>query len=162
MYFHADWRNENNVAIKQSEADRPTDWNFNSIVGKGVFIGDTFAVYNHMHKWYGEGDQKLWVDNSSFPDEYGTGTKDYYNTFWAPVVLYQTPFANAPRADNPDSYGYNTFTRTRNLDAVPFKKSFRYSLETLGWENGFADFAATTYWYGFQNAMLWICKKHLF
>jgi len=152
MYFHADWRSENNVAIKQSEADRPTDWNFNSIVGKGVFIGDTFAVYNHMHKWYGEGDQKIWVDNASFPDEYGTGTEDYYNTSWAPVVLYQTPFANAPRADNPDSYGYNTFTRTRNLDAVPFKKSFRYSLETLGWENGFADFAATTYWYGFQNA----------
>jgi hypothetical protein len=140
------------VAIKQTEQYKPIEWDFNSITGKGVFIGDTFAVYNHIHKWYGEGDQKLWVDNAVFPDEYGTGTEDYYNTSWAPVVLYQTPFANAPRADNEDSFGYNTFTRTRNLDAVPFKKQFRYSLEMLGWENGTADCAATTYWYGFKNA----------
>lgn len=128
------------------------DWDLNTIEGHGVFMGETFAVYNHMHVWYGEGDQKLWVDGAKFPVEYGTGTEDYYNTSWAPVVLYQTPFANAPRADNADSFGYNTFTRTRNLDAVPFNKSFRFSLETLGWKDGFADFAATTYWYGFKGA----------
>ena len=152
MYFHADWKNEPNVPIKQTEADGPIEWDFNKITGRGIFIGDTFSVYNHMHKWYGEGDQKLWIDDASFPAEYGTGTEDYYNTSWAPVVLYQTPFANAPRADNGDSFGFNTFTRTRNLDAVPFKTAFRYSLEMLGWENGAADCAATTYWYGFKNA----------
>jgi hypothetical protein len=152
MYFHANWKSENSIAIKQSEENKPLEWDFNTITGRGVFIGDVFAVYNHMHKWYGEGDQKLWVDGQRFPVEYGTGTEDYYNTSWAPVVLYQTPFANAPRADNHDSFGYNTFTRTRNLDAVPFKKQFRYSLEMLGWENGTANCAATTYWYGFKNA----------
>jgi hypothetical protein len=148
MYFHADWKNEENVRIKQSEADGPMDWDFSRISGKGIYVGDTFAVVNHMHKWYGEGDQKMWTDSSPFPVEYGTGTEDYYNTSWAPVIIYQTPSANAPRADNPDSFGNNTFTRTRNLDAVPFNKNFRLSLETLGWENGTADFAATTYWYG--------------
>ncbi|MCC8426520.1 glycoside hydrolase family 172 protein [Mucilaginibacter sp. UR6-11] len=153
MYFHADWKNQVNVPITQCDKDLPaTDWDFNTITGKGIFLGDTFAVYNHMHKWYGEGDQKIWIDGQSFPAEYGTGTEDYYNTSWAPVVLYQTPFANAPRADNGDSFGNNTFTRTRNLDKVPFTKSFRFSLETLGWENGTADFAATTYWYGFKGA----------
>lgn len=151
MYFHADWKNQNNVPIKQTEKDKPTEWEFNSINGKGVFMGDSFAVYNHMHKWYGEGDQKIWTDVAKFPTEYGTGTEDYYNTSWAPVVLYQTPFANAPRADNADSFGYNTFTRTRNLDGIPFKNAFRYTLEALGWENGSADFAATTYWYGFKT-----------
>lgn len=151
MYFHADWKNENNVAIKQTEKDKPADWELNAITGKGIFLGDVLAVYNHMHKWYGEGDQKIWTDGAKFPVEFGTGTEDYYNTSWAPVVLYQTPFANAPRADNPDSYGYNTFTRTRNLDGVTFNRSFRYTLETLGWENGLSDFAATTYWYGFKG-----------
>lgn len=152
MYFHADWKNENNVAIKQTEKDKPTDWELNAITGKGIFLGDVLAVYNHMHKWYGEGDQKIWTDGATFPAEFGTGTEDYYDTSWAPVVLYQTPFANAPRADNPDSYGYNTFTRTRNLDGVTFNHSFRYTLETLGWENGLSDFAATSYWYGFKGA----------
>jgi hypothetical protein len=152
MYFHADWKQELNVPVKQTEKDNPTDWDLNVITGKGVFMGDVLAVYNHSHKWYGEGDQKLWVDGESFPSEFGTGTEDYYNTSWAPVVLYQTPFANAPRADNPDSFGHNTFTRTRNLDRMPFSKSLRYSLETIGWENNTSDFAATTYWYGLKGA----------
>lgn len=159
MYFHADWKNQNNVPLRQvdvpvypTDKNYPMDWDLNTIEGSGVFMGETFAVYNHLHTWYGEGDQKIWVDGAKFPVEYGTGTEDYYNTSWAPVVLYQTPFANAPRADNADSFGYNTFTRTRNLDAVPFKKSFRFSLETLGWKDGFADFAATTYWYGLPGA----------
>lgn len=159
MYFHADWKNQNNVPLRQvdvpvypTDKNYPMDWDLNTIEGSGVFMGETFAVYNHMHVWYGEGDQKLWIDGAKFPVEFGTGTEDYYNTSWAPVVLYQTPFANAPRADNADSFGNNTFTRTRNLDAVPFNKSFRFSLETLGWRDGFADFAATTYWYGLPGA----------
>lgn len=153
MYFHTSWKQSHKVPIKKSEEKKPIEWNLNTIEGKGVYVGNTLAVYNHMHKWYGEGDQKIWVDNENFPSEFGTGTEDYYNTSWAPVVIYQTPFANAPRADNADSYGYNTFTRTRNLDAVPFTKSFRMDLEMLGWENGEADFAATTYWYGFEGAV---------
>lgn len=161
MYFHADWKNEDNVPIKQSEKDKPADWELIGIKGKGVFIGDALAVYNHSHKWYGEGDQKYWVDGETFPSEFGTGTEDYYNTSWAPVVLYQTPFANAPRADNPDSYGYNTFTRTRNLDAVPFTKSFIYTLETLGWENNSSDFAPTTYWYGVKGAKSNLSNTHI-
>jgi len=152
MYFHTSWKQSRNVPIKKSEEDKPIEWNLNTIKGKGVYVGNTLAVYNHMHKWYGEGDQKIWIDADKFPSEFGTGTEDYYNTSWAPVVLYQTPFANAPRADNPDSYGYNTFTRTRILDAIPFSTSFRMDMEMLGWENGSADFAATTYWYGFEGA----------
>lgn len=105
-----------------------------------------------MHKWYGEGDHKIWVDKDTFPSEFGTGLEDYYNTSWAPVVLYQTPFANAPRADNADSYGFNTFTRTRILDAVPFNRFFKYDMEMLSWETGTIDCSATTYWYGFPGA----------
>lgn len=152
LYFHANWRQEKNVEIKKTEADGPIEWDLNTIKGQGIFAGETLSVNNHMHKWYGEGDQKLWVDNENFPSEYGTGLEDYYNTSWAPVVLYQTPFANATRADNPDSYGENTFTRTRNLDIVPFNTNFRFSVEMLGWENGSGDVAATTYWYGKKSS----------
>jgi len=148
LYFHADWFSDKHVPIRKTEADHPIEWDLDVIQGRGIFVGETLAVNNHMHQWYGEGDQKLWVDNEAFPSEYGTGLEDYYNTSWAPVVLYQTPFANAPRADNADSFGQNTFTRTRNLDVVPFHKHFRFNVEMLGWDNGTADVAATTYWYG--------------
>lgn len=151
MYFNATWKSTRHIPVRKTEDDKPIEWTFNAIKGKGLFLGDTFSVYNYMHAWYGEGDQKLWVDDDKFPSEFGTGTEDYYNTSWAPVVLYQTPFANAPRADNADSFGYNVFTRTRILDAVPFNKNFKYTLEMLGWQNGEIDAAAVTYWYGFKN-----------
>jgi hypothetical protein len=113
-------------------------------------MGDTYSVYNLMHAWYGEGDQKFWIDGDTFPSEFGTGTEDYYNTSWAPVVIYQTPFANATRADNADSFGQNTFTRTRNLDRIPFTQSLNYTIEMLGWQNGFINASAVTYWYSNQ------------
>lgn len=151
MYFHTSWKQNIQVPIVKYDELNGKDWNMNTMKGKGVYLGHTLSVFNHMHLWYGEGDQKVWVDKDSFPSEFGTGTEDYYNTSWAPVVLYQTPFANAPRADNSDSYGYNTFTRTRNLDRIPFKSLFKLDLEMLGWSEGTADFAVTTYWYGFEG-----------
>ena len=162
MYFHATYKFSENirdakwdydvtrVALEDSAA--PIEWNFINIEGRGVYMGNTFAVDNHMNSWYGEGDAKIWVDNDTFPSEFGTGLEDYYNTSWAPVVLYNTPFANAPRADNENSSGHNTFTRTRNLDGVPFRESFRYDLEMLSWHGGSIDAAATIYWYGAPGA----------
>lgn len=162
MYFHTTYKFEENIKDAKSDYDvtklaakdtaAPIEWNFVKIKGKGIYLGNTLAVNNHMDTWYGEGDAKIWVDDDVFPSEFGTGLEDYYNTSWAPVVLYQTPFANAPRADNESSFGHNTFTRTRNLDGIPFKTSFKYDLEMLSWDGGTIDAAATVYWYGVAGA----------
>lgn len=162
MYFHATYKYEKNIKdakwdydvnkIAAKDSSAPIDWNFVTIKGKGIYLGNTLSVNNHMNSWYGEGDAKAYVDGEKFPSEFGTGLEDYYNTSWAPVVLYQTPFANAPRADNPSSKGYNTFTRTRILDGIPFTKAFKFDMEMLSWDGGTIDAAATTYWYGFAHA----------
>lgn len=157
MYFHAVYKYEENIKdakwdyditkIPSQDPSAPIDWNFVTIKGKGVYMGNTLSVNNHMNSWYGEGDAKVYVDHETFPSEFGTGLEDYYNTSWAPVVLYQTPFANAPRADNPSSTGLNTFTRTCILDAIPFTKTFSFNMEMLSWNGGIIDAATTTYWY---------------
>jgi hypothetical protein len=163
MYFHASYKFGKNVKdvkwdydltkVAKDDPNGPIDFNFNTIKGRGVYVGNTIAVDNHMNTWYGEGDAKAYVDGERFPSEFGTGLEDYYNTSWAPVVLYQTPFANAPRADNISSFGHNTFTRTRNLDGIPFNSSFSFDMEMLSWDGGYIDCTATTYWYGFAGAM---------
>ena len=66
----------------------------------------------------------------------GTGTEDYYNCSWAPVVPFATPFGGAPRADEASSHGYNTFVRTRNLDVIPFGQRLQFDLEMLSWNPG--------------------------
>ena len=171
MYFHADYKYQQDVKDAQSNYDpaiiakndplAPIEWNFLEIKGKGIYLGNTLSLYNNMDQWYGEGDAKVWVDNDTFPSEFGTGLEDYYDASYAPVVIFQTPFANAPRADNENSQGYNTFTRTRNLDGIPFQKSFRYDLEMLSWKGGTIDCAATTYWYGFPDTKSNISQQPL-
>ena len=150
LYFHASWRQEQGIPIS-NEYDNDSqcmEWNFATIKGRGVYRGDLLSLYNYSPAWYGEGDEKIWVDDDTFPSHFGTGTEDYYNSSWAPVVPFQTSFGGAPRADQESSAGYNAFFRTRNLDAIPFTKSFRFDIEMLSWVKGEVDYATTIYWYG--------------
>lgn len=127
-------------------------WNYITIDGRGVFRGDLLSLFNYAPDWYGEGDEVIWVDNDIFPSHHGTGTEDHYNCSWAPVVPFHTPFGGAPRADNPSSHGFNAFVRTRNLDGIPFQKSYKFDIEMLSWNPGKVDYAVTNYWYGDLNS----------
>lgn len=154
LYFHASWKQEQGIPVT-NEYDNDSqclEWNFATIKGKGVYMGDLLSLYNYSPAWYGEGDEKIWVDDDTFPSHFGTGTEDYYNSSWAPVVPFHTPFGGAPRADKESSAGYNAFFRTRNLDAIPFTESFRFDIEMLSWVKGTVDYATTIYWYGEYDA----------
>ncbi|MDR2775429.1 MAG: DUF2961 domain-containing protein [Tannerella sp.] len=150
LYFHASRKVGKGIYIhnKPEEADKCIEWNFAEIKGRGLYKGDVLSLYNHAPRWYGEGDEKIWVDDDTFPSHFGTGTEDYYNSSWAPVVPFHTPFGGAPRADMESSHGRNTFFRTRNLDGIPFRKRFKFDIEMLGWDSGYVDYATTVYWYG--------------
>jgi hypothetical protein len=150
LYFHTSWKQQRDIPLnnKYDVNEGNLDWNFTTITGRGVYRGDLLSLYNYAPDWYGEGDEKIWVDDDTFPSHFGTGTEDYYNCSWAPVVPFHTAFGGAPRADNPSSYGFNAFVRTRNIDDIPFNKKLRFDLEMLSWNKGKADYAATTYWYG--------------
>lgn len=150
LYFHTSWRQQDGIYIhnRPEEADKCIDWNFATIHGKGLYKGDLLSLFNHAPRWYGEGDEKIWVDNDTFPSHFGTGTEDYYNSSWAPVYPFHTPFGGAPRADLATSHGYNAFYRTRHLDVIPFNKEFKFDIEMLGWDSGYVDYATTIYWYG--------------
>ena len=150
LYFHASWRQQTGLPVYDHPDDDANcrEWNFATLTGRGIYKGDVLTLYNHSRAWYGEGDEKIWVDEDSFPSHFGTGTEDYYNSSWAPVVTFQTPFGGAPRADQASSHGYNTFFRTRNLDGIPFSSLLRFDIELLSWVSGTVDYATTVYWYG--------------
>lgn len=154
LYFYVSWKQQKGIELSNDPSDykRCSEWNFCSLSGRGVYKGDVLTLYNHSSKWYGEGDEKIYVDNEDFPSHFGTGTEDYYNSSWAPVVIFNTPFGGAPRADNESSEGYNTFFRLRGLDGIPFHKNLKFDLEMLSWEPGTVDYASTVYWYGDKGA----------
>lgn len=149
LYFHCSHKAEQNIPLNNKyDTNNNLDWNFTTIKGRGVYCGDLLSLYNYAIDWYGEGDEKIWVDDDTFPSHFGTGTEDYFNCSWAPVVVFLTPYGGAPRADEISSHGYNAFMRTRNLDIIPFNNSFRFDIEMLSWNLGTADYYTTSYWYG--------------
>lgn len=153
LYFHATHKAEKEIPVSPNyDSDDNLDWNFTTINGRGVYLGDLLSLNNHAIDWYGEGDEKIFVDNDEFPSFMGTGTEDYYNCSWAPVVPFETPYGGAPRADEDSSHGYNAFLRTRNLDVIPFNHRFVFDLEMLSWHTGTVDYNATAFWYGDADA----------
>ncbi len=146
-YFHSTWRNE--VGLKTSPV---TDWNYICITERGVYAGDSLALFNSAPTWCGEGDEKIWVDGESFPSHIGTGTEDYYGFSFAPQGIAQTPFANHVRIVNIETQGWNILSRTRQLDGIPFSRSLQFDIELMSWNPTTLNYAATTHWYAFAGA----------
>jgi hypothetical protein len=152
MHFYATW---------QMEDPTPTfplyDWNFLTAKGEGLIVGDQWTVLNPIEGWWGEGDEKIYIDDDierNFPSHFGTGTEDYYG--WAggrvptPADEFSKPFlGNIIVGDR--SKGYNVCTRTRVLDAIPFRKQIKFDIESSCGKRSkshFLQYAQTTFWYG--------------
>lgn len=148
LHFHTSWHYEAGLTTPP-----PRDWNFVQITGRGVYVGDSLALFNPVPTWYGEGDEKIWVDGESFPSHLGTGTEDYYGYSYAPKGIIQTPFTNQVRIDDARTQGWNVMSRTRPLDAIPFRQSLRFDMELISWKPTTLIYAATTHWYAFPNAV---------
>ena len=151
MYFHATWRQQRKMETGNLE-DGAFDWNYVTVDGQGVFVGDTLVLLNRAFAWWGEGDEKIYVDGETFPSHFGTGSEDYYGYAWCTPEFFESPFHGQPRAEGPGNYGNVTNTRVRLLDAVPFDKSFRFDMEVWHAARTHVDYAATTYWYGRPGA----------
>jgi hypothetical protein len=147
MHFHANWRQERGIPTRPYK-----DWNYITIQGKGVYMGDTLALFNPVRDWWGEGDEKIWVDGESFPSHFGTGSEDYYGYSYGNPTVFQGPFSNQPRVDGPGNMGHTTNTRTRILDAIPFEKSLQMDMEIWHWADCKVNYAAATYWYALPGA----------
>jgi hypothetical protein len=142
MHFHAKWRTE-------SFKTRPfRDWNFCDLQGKGVFVGDMLSILNPVSAWWGEGDEKIYVDGERFPSWFGTGTEDYFGYAWSDPHQFQHAYHNQTRCDGPGTFGRTSVNRFHVLDCIPFTKSFRFDMEVWHWTPTIeVNYAATSYWY---------------
>ena len=152
MYFNATWHQTRNIPT------RPViDWNYISLQGKGVYVGDVLSLVNYHSRWWGEGDEKIFVDGETFPSHFGTGTEDYYGYAWSSNQFFEHPFIGQPRCEGPDHqpmegdlqcYGNTTNYRFRSLDGIPFHRDFRFDMEILHHTNTTVDYSVATMWYG--------------
>ena len=116
--------------------------------GSGRFAGVTLAVRNPTRAWWGEGDEKAWVDGESFPSTFGTGTEDYFGYAWCCPELFSHPYHAQPRADGPANFGFVSNVRLQITDAIPFHDHMKFALEIWHWKDVHIDYATCAYWYG--------------
>ena len=111
MHFHAKWRAQFDVPTRPM-----IDWNYLTAKGQGVFAGVAFAIDNPVKDWWGEGDEKIYVDGETFPSHFGTGTEDYYGYAWCWPGLFTHAYHAQPRCDGPGNYGRTSVNRFHILD----------------------------------------------
>ncbi|WP_406683268.1 DUF2961 domain-containing protein [Seonamhaeicola sp. MEBiC1930] len=156
MYFNAAWRGQYPVSTRPY-----SDWNYITLKGRGVYVGDALTVMNPVAKWWGEGDEKIWVDGEDFPSIFGTGTEDYYAYSWGgrSTDFYEHPFHAQPKCyvynklnrkttKERNTSGYSTETRTRALDVMPFSSALKLDMEIWSWTDCDMGYGVGMYWYG--------------
>ncbi|HEY3494086.1 MAG TPA: glycoside hydrolase family 172 protein [Polyangiaceae bacterium] len=142
LHFHARHRPTSSVASQP-----PSDLRMLALRGQGVYVGDAFNIENPIQRWWGEGDEKIYVDGEAFPSFFGTGTEDYYGYAWSATETFARALHAQPRTTGRDFWGRASNNRFRTLDAIPFERGFRFDLELWHWEKARVSWDAMTYFY---------------
>lgn len=152
--FHAKWHR--NLTQQEQDSSRWPDWTVLETDGSGRFLGMSLMVWNPKggsctayggegHWWWGEGDEKFFVDGETFPSTFGTGTEDYFGYAWCIPEYFSHPFHSQNYTD--DNMGYQSMNRWQVIDNVPFQQSFRGYVEKYFPDHWPTQYAVTTYWY---------------
>ncbi len=131
--------------------------------GGGHYVGTVLSVRSRSPEWFGEGDDKFYVDGDASPTMWGTGTEDYFLNAWgmerATFPSYGVTWLNGDWLGDLGNSG--TMYRWHIADPVRFTRSLRVEIEHNGWmsadetttgeRNGHVerndDFASVAFWY---------------
>ncbi len=154
-HFHAAWKQWAAIETQSNEKAKDLgalDLNWVTVQGQGTYVGDTLTLFNTANTWWGEGDEKIYVDGESFPSHIGTGTEDYYGYAWCKPEFFESAFHAQPSGDGNLVAGFTVNCRYRALDAIPFQRSIQFDMELWHWARTKMNYAPTTFWYARPGA----------
>jgi len=142
-YFHARWRRD--------PMSKDFDYPFLECTGRGRFVGAAQFIHNIVGGWWGEGDEKVYVDGEKFPSTFGTGSEDYYGDAWG-IRWFSNPYAGCPYTSGTRQTGqFQSCYRWHISDFIPFEKSFKITIENYAAKSGPEkpknDYSSVAYWY---------------
>ncbi len=146
LYFGAAWHEYRHINTRD-EKGSPLDINFIDIQGQGIYVGDQVTLFNNTYHWWGEGDEKIYVDGEKFPSSFGTGSEDYYGYSFGRPDPFSHPFISQPVGKGNTSWGVTVNMRHRSLDAIPFRSSIEADIELWHWASIKMNYALATFWY---------------
>lgn len=141
--FHAKWHRDE---FLPTEPERRIDWPILKTTGRGRFVGVMLHVWNPRGGWWGEGDEKFFVDGERFPSTIGTGSEDYFGYAWCNPGHFQNAFHNQTHNDG-NNKGHVSVNRWHIADQIPFQHSLEADIEKYFPNARPTLYAATVYWY---------------
>ena len=125
-YFHAQYRQEYPVV-------RGRDYLLLETEGRGHYVGTVLSVRTRSPAWFGEGDEKIYIDGEKRPSIWGTGTEDYFLSAWG-LKETSTPYFGTPYFDQWGIVGGHTSAyRWHVQDPIVFRKGIKVTIEHYGW-----------------------------
>jgi len=135
LRFHAGWRRENPC--------RTFDYPILETHGMGKFVGCALYIDNPRSAWWGEGDERIYVDNEKFPSYFGTGTEDYFGDAWGfcPHIM---PYEGCTLLQDRLHGNKTCVYRFHITDSIPFSRSFKMTIENYAKD---IDYSSIAWWY---------------
>ncbi|MCU1260607.1 MAG: hypothetical protein JWO80_3492 [Bryobacterales bacterium] len=159
MYFHAQYRQSAPAQAvvypggEGKNSDGEKNYVFVETRGRGHLMGVTLGVLQNKDKWFGEGDEMIFIDGESHPAITGTGTEDYFlGAYDFGGRDHATPFGylynGAPFITTAERTGGKYCMYRWHADnPVTFRKYLKHTIEH-GHANDRGDaFYSVCYWY---------------
>jgi len=125
-YFYAQYRQEYPV-------EHGKDYVLLDTKGKGHYVGTVLSVRTRSPSWFGEGDEKIYIDGEQNASIWGTGTEDYFLSAWG-LKTTSTPYFGVPYFDQWGIVGGHTSAyRWHVTDPIVFSKAIKVTFEHYGW-----------------------------
>ncbi len=154
-YFYAQYRQEYPL-------ENGKDYVILDTRGKGHYVGTVLSVRTRSPNWFGEGDEKIYIDGEKKPSIWGTGTEDYFLQAWG-LNKTCTPFFGTPYYDQYYRLigSHICCYRWHLADPIVFQKGIKVTFEHYGWTSVDKnpdhklinwneredDFSSVAYWY---------------
>jgi len=102
MYFGTSWHEYHHLNSWLPEEKQMDSWHFDvnyvTLEGQGLYVGDALTVFNTADAWWGEGDEKIFVDDDIFPRNYYRFLIDLCSDHWQYVLWKTERFAHGRRS----------------------------------------------------------------
>jgi len=143
LYYNIDWIKKKSIAkdtpyfYAQYRQEYPVqhgkDYTILETKGKGHYVGTVLSVRTRSPQWFGEGDEKIYIDGEVHPSIWGTGTEDYFLSAWG-LQKTLTPYFGTPYFDQWGIIGGHTSAYRWHInDPIVFEKGIKVTMEHFGW-----------------------------
>jgi hypothetical protein len=150
-YFGAHWVARGHISSRPYR-----DLTLAHLQGTGLYVGTFLSLGNSSEQWWGEGDEKIWVDGDAFPSLFGTGSEDYYGFGYCNPTVFNHPYHI--QTFSPGGFGasrgLSSMARYHVFDAIPFDSQITFNMELWHWDpDAQVTYDTISYFYLDQNAV---------